>query len=255
MDSRSSPGPSTSSQYHQRKRKRGTCGQYGEEHSSSGSPSPCKWRRGRIVSEVKAPFLQPEERAAFYDILEDDHIKNFLLQNTGLRMSDKYLLAMVLVYYKRAGLKTEEYGRNFFTALFLANQVEEDEAFRREIYPWALGWTWRTKMNHLHQRRDSLLRRMDFRAVVDRATCDLVMAEYPFHWVWLRTRPLHHGWAVRWYHRHWQEYQIRGPESSPLPCALCSATLGQPIKWEVVGNNICRQSEDEPEIILKVIVQ
>ncbi|XP_063790571.1 speedy protein 1-A-like [Pseudophryne corroboree] len=245
MASRSSPGPSTSSQEQRRKRKREAGGQNGEEHASSGSPTHYKWRRGRITSEVKAPFLHPEERAAFYNILKDDHIHNFLLRDTGLRISDKYLLAMVLVYFKLAGLKTEEYGRNFFAALFLANQVEEDEQSRREIYPWALGWTWRTKMKRLHQRRDTLLRRMDYRAVVDRATCDLVMAEDPSHWAWMRTRPLHHGWAIRWYHRHWQEYQIRGPESSPLSCSLCSATESHPTKWEVVGINICRQSEDE----------
>ncbi|XP_075037482.1 speedy protein 1-B-like [Mixophyes fleayi] len=187
-------------------------------------------------------------------ILEEDHIQDFLARDTGLRISDKFLLAMVLAYFKRAGLKTEEYRKYFFAALFLANQVEEEERpFMMEIYPWALGWTWRQRMGRLQDRRNNLLSRMGFYAMVDRASCDMIMAEDPTHWAWMRNRKGHHGWAIR--QRNTAEYLIRGPGSSPLSCSLCNAPMSHPIQWEVVGNIIFRADpQEEPESIIKVLV-
>ncbi|XP_066457736.1 speedy protein 1-A-like [Eleutherodactylus coqui] len=58
-----------------------------------------------------------EEREAFFRVLELDYFKKFLTRDSCMRTSDKYLLAMVLVYFRRAGLHTEEYRINFFPAL------------------------------------------------------------------------------------------------------------------------------------------
>ncbi|KAM4049038.1 speedy protein 1-A-like, partial [Anomaloglossus baeobatrachus] len=127
----------------------------------------------------------------------DQDIQLFLAKDICLRISDKYLLAMVLVYFKRAGLSPEEYRENFFPSIFLANQFEEDVYFREEIYAWALGRTWEQRKEELHDQRNQLLLRMDFRAWVDRATCDLIMAQDPSHWVWMRNRRIHHSWAIR----------------------------------------------------------
>ncbi|KAM4052992.1 speedy protein 1-A-like, partial [Anomaloglossus baeobatrachus] len=139
---------------------------------------------------------QRSRSSTLYTDEGDEDIQLFLAKDICLRISDKYLLAMVLVYFKRAGLSTEEYRENFFPSLFLANQFEEDVDFREEIYAWALGRTWEQRKEELHYQRNQLLLRMDFRAWVDRATCDLIMAQDPSHWVWMRNRRIHHSWAI-----------------------------------------------------------
>ncbi|XP_077155790.1 speedy protein 1-B-like [Ranitomeya variabilis] len=118
-----------------------------------------------------------------------------------------YLLAMVVTYFRRAGLRSSEYG----TYMFLANQFEEDVPYQKEIYRWALRWTWIMNKDRLLQFRNVLLTRMGFRAWVDRATCDLIMAQDPEHWAWKRNRNIHHSWAIRWFRRN-----------NALPCSLCN---------------------------------
>ncbi|XP_005398024.1 PREDICTED: speedy protein E4-like [Chinchilla lanigera] len=60
----------------------------------------------------------PEHHAAFTRLLEDPVIKIFLAWDGGLRASDKYLLAMVIAYFSRAGLLPWQYQRiHFFLAL------------------------------------------------------------------------------------------------------------------------------------------
>lgn len=45
-------------------------------------------------------------------------IQDFLLHDVCYRLSDRYLLAMVFAYFKRALLPTDEYTtKNFFIAL------------------------------------------------------------------------------------------------------------------------------------------
>ncbi|KAG9460299.1 hypothetical protein GDO78_022743 [Eleutherodactylus coqui] len=81
---------------------------------------------------------------------------------------------MVFVYFIRAGLLTEEYRNNFFPALFLANQMEEEVCFCCEIHQWVLGSTWMQKREQLHHERNLLFLRIGFRAWVDRDTCEQV---------------------------------------------------------------------------------
>ncbi|KAM8939347.1 speedy protein 1-B-like [Pelodytes ibericus] len=163
------------------------------------------------------------ETEAFYKLLEDDIIRGFLAMDTCLRTSDKYLLAMVLAYFRRAEMQVKEYNRmNFFVALFLANYVEEDEDFYQQIYPWALGRTWHQLLPQFRHVRDLLWIRLDHQAMVTRDTCEQIMAENPCHWAWARNRKDHHGWAIRWYLRTKEECIIRGPGSSPLLCHLCN---------------------------------
>ncbi|XP_075720048.1 speedy protein 1-B-like isoform X2 [Rhinoderma darwinii] len=160
---------------------------------------------------------------------------------------------MVLVYFKRAGLRTEEYRENFFASLFLANQFEEDEDFRDEIYAWALGRDWEVKTEELHHQRDQLLRRMDFRAWVARTTCDLIMAQDPFHWAWMRNRRNHHSWAIRASRRNKEEFYTRGPWKSALSCARCRNIILHPCMWKVEGNIISRiDTAVDPETPIEV---
>ncbi|XP_077155331.1 speedy protein 1-A-like [Ranitomeya variabilis] len=94
-----------------RKRKRELIALYEEECSLSATQEVAKRRK----TEDDIP--QPEERAAFAALLEEEYIRRFLARDSCLKISDKYLLAMVVTYFRRAGLRSSEYGTFFFPAL------------------------------------------------------------------------------------------------------------------------------------------
>uniref|UniRef100_A0A8C5VYC2 Speedy/RINGO cell cycle regulator family member C n=2 Tax=Microcebus murinus TaxID=30608 RepID=A0A8C5VYC2_MICMU len=176
----------------------------------------CSWQGG---GNGFLHFRQHQELQAFLNLLEDSFVQDFLSTDCCFRVSDKYLLAMVLVYFQRAHLKLSEYTHsNLFLALYLANDMEEDlEEAKCEIFPWALGEDWCLQVGKFLQQRDELWARMGFRALVSRQCCEEVMAKEPSHWAWTRERRPHHGGVQRGRPARFP----RGPGLSPPPCSLC----------------------------------
>ena len=74
---------------------------------------------------------------------------------------DKYNLACVFVYFKRAGLSLKEYNRDmFFKALYLNLLVEDEkEDLRLELLPWCLGRNWRKHRKSFMGAKDELWQR------------------------------------------------------------------------------------------------
>ncbi|EDO43042.1 predicted protein, partial [Nematostella vectensis] len=158
---------------------------------------------------------------------DDDVIREFLWMDKCAKISDKYLLSMVYAYFRRANLHRREFNRlNFFLALYLANDMEEDEEDDKyDIFPWALGKRWRELYPAFLVRRDELWRKMRYRAVVSRQTCEEVMSIAPDHPVWWRRRRSHHGGAWRDYTKSEEDQSAspRGHNSSPVFCSMCHA--------------------------------
>uniref|UniRef100_A0A2K5KCG6 Speedy/RINGO cell cycle regulator family member E4 n=1 Tax=Colobus angolensis palliatus TaxID=336983 RepID=A0A2K5KCG6_COLAP len=147
-------------------------------------------------------------------ITEDPVIKRFLAWDKDLRVSDKYLLAMVIAYFSRAGLFSWQYQRiHFFLALYLANDMEEDcETSKQKIIdflysktcsqtPWFLKHLFqffpfmrqrarlkRSQKVLFHKLRFQFFRSMGFRAWVSLKEVEEIQAYDPEHWVWERER-------------------------------------------------------------------
>ncbi|KAH9519449.1 hypothetical protein Btru_002667 [Bulinus truncatus] len=174
--------------------------------------------------------VKKKEMTDFFKLTDDGVIQDFLRMDSCKRIADKYLIAMVFAYFKRADFTLQDYTRmNFFIALYLANDVEEDEEeIKYEIFPWVLGKNWRNKYSNFLRMRDQLLKRIDFKAIISRRCCDEIMAIEPSNILWQRERLSHHGGATRSYMKDPNEDGYpRGPNATPIYCAACDAPDGQ----------------------------
>ncbi|XP_077394622.1 speedy protein A [Festucalex cinctus] len=211
------------------------------------------FRRSLITTTI---VIKQEEMMLYLKLFDDDLIHDFLLMDSCCKLTDKYLLAMTFVYFKRSQLTIAEYTKkNFFIALYLANTMEEDnEETKYEIFPWALGKNWRQKFKQFLKQRDKLWVRTDFRAAVSRRCCEEVMAIVPSHYVWKRERSEEHSGAQR-YDRSWLP---RGPAASPVPCTRCDrkSTFSQPLRCSPISRGSHVPSHDNslnlsPELSLE----
>uniref|UniRef100_A0A8C6CVV2 Speedy protein C n=1 Tax=Moschus moschiferus TaxID=68415 RepID=A0A8C6CVV2_MOSMO len=181
-----------------------------------------------------APFPNPSLPSSILGYSYHSFLQDFLSKDPCFQISDKYLLAMVLVYFRRANLPLSEYTHsNLFLALYLANDMEEDpEDPKSVIFLWALGRDWHHQVSDFLHQRDKLWARMGFRAIVRRQSCEEVMAKEPTHWAWTRERHPHHGRAQRSYPKA-QVPLPRGPGLSPPRCPLCALPPHRSLCWDM----------------------
>nr|XP_003464223.1 speedy protein E4-like [Cavia porcellus] len=155
---------------------------------------PCGLKRKHLCSVL------PVHHEAFTRLLEDPVIKIFLACDENLRASDKYLLAMVIAYFSRAGLFPQQYQRiQFFLSLYLAIDMEEDDQIPKLAILWFL-YKWNLKMiSQFHKLRYQFICCMDWNLRVTREECEEIQAYDPALWVWSRDRALIPG---PWYPEH-----------------------------------------------------
>ncbi|XP_006859926.1 PREDICTED: speedy protein E4-like [Chrysochloris asiatica] len=133
----------------------------------------------------------PEHHEVFNRLLEDPVIKKFLAWDKNLRVSDKYLLSMVIAYFSRAGFFSWQYQRiHFFIALYLANDMEEDnQAPKQAMFSFLYGNNHSQRLL-FHKLRFQFIRSMRWKTRVSPEECEEIQAYDPEHWVWGRDRTL-----------------------------------------------------------------
>ncbi|XP_006873543.1 PREDICTED: speedy protein E4-like [Chrysochloris asiatica] len=135
--------------------------------------------------------VEPEHHEVFNRLLADPVIQRFLAWDKTLRVSDKYLLSMVIAYFSRAGLFSWQYQRiHFFLALYLASDMEEDnQASKQAIFFFLYGKS-HIQRPMFHKLRFQFIRSMHWKIWVSQEECEEIQAYDPEHWVWRRDRTL-----------------------------------------------------------------
>ncbi|XP_060223835.1 speedy protein E4A isoform X2 [Meriones unguiculatus] len=133
--------------------------------------------------------VRPEHHKVFTRLLEDPVVKKFLAWDKMLRVSDKYLLSMVIAYFSRAGLFSWQYRPiHFFLALYLASDMEEDnQAPKQDIFYFLYGKSY-AQRPMFHKLRFQFIRSMGWKIWVSREECEEIQAYNPELWVWARDR-------------------------------------------------------------------
>ena len=110
-------------------------------------------------------YVSPKELKKFASLLSSEKIALLLKRDKAYTYVDNYLLAVVFVYFKRAGLRLEEYSEEkFFLCLYLAHDMEEDnEQLKWDLLPWALGENWWEDRHRFLLSKDQLWGRMGHR--------------------------------------------------------------------------------------------
>jgi len=167
--------------------------------------------------------IRKTEVDRFLSILTQGNVRLLTEKDKCCNYVDNYLLATVLVYFKRAGLDIKEYTEeNFWRCLYLAHDQEEDEEeLKWELLAWAMGDTWKKDIKSFLSTKDAIWKRMEFRSVVSRKQCEQIMSLSGHSGVWTRFRHKSHSGALR---RIGQaDYHPRGPEDfTPSYSELCT---------------------------------
>ncbi|XP_049640602.1 putative speedy protein E21 [Suncus etruscus] len=143
------------------------------------------------MSKPRSSSYRPEDLEAFFRLLEDPISQSLLEADIYFKVSDKYLLSMVVEYFGRVGLPGHIYNRiHFFLALYIASDMEEDDPISKwSIFHTLLGKGFLDEIaNTFLKMRMEFFYSMGYRAWFSRELCEEIQAQNPQHWVWSRVR-------------------------------------------------------------------
>lgn len=143
-------------------------------------------------------------------------------------LADKYLIASTLIYFKRASFLPKNFTYfNFFTALYLAHDMEEDDLdLKNDLIKFAIGDDiTETLAKFFISKKDKMWHSMDFRSTVSRISCEYIIKTcFPEHSVWKRTRCHDHGGVNIPFHLKEKVHKCRiGFGSSRIRCIVCES--------------------------------
>nr|XP_021531658.1 speedy protein E4-like [Aotus nancymaae] len=149
----------------------------------------------KLKQQQVSPVL-PEPYEAFNTLLAPfPHLHDLPLPRCDLSLSvflslHQYLLAMVIVYFGHAGLLSWQYQCiHFFLALYVANDMEEDnQGPKQAIFYFLYGE--KRSQRPLFQKLRFQFCSMRCRAWVSLEELEEIQAYDPEHWVWARNRAL-----------------------------------------------------------------
>ncbi|CAG2172857.1 unnamed protein product [Oppiella nova] len=165
---------------------------------ASGWSTPSTAAISSSGNEVYADFvLTKRDVQTFRRLLDEPAVQELLLWDKCCLLADKYLLAMALTYFKRAGLRHQQYTPVYLmVALYLAHDMEEDDLdVKLDLVRFAMSDTVSdSKLRLFLRKRDKLWHQMGLRAAVNHHCCDAIMRYcMPDHPVWQREREVSHG--------------------------------------------------------------
>ncbi|CAG2106635.1 unnamed protein product [Medioppia subpectinata] len=141
--------------------------------------------------------ISKKDIQAFRRLLEEPLVEELLLWDKCCLLADKYLLAMALTYFKRAGLRHQQYTPVYLmVALYLAHDMEEDDLdIKLDLVRFAMsGSVSANKLRLFLRKRDKLWHAMGLRAAVNHVCCEALMRYcLPDHKIWRRERAATHG--------------------------------------------------------------
>ncbi|XP_029410994.1 uncharacterized protein LOC103748710 [Nannospalax galili] len=113
----------------------------------------------------------------------------FLDWDKTLKVSDKYLLSVVIAYFSCTGLFCRQCKPiHFFLALYLVSDVEEDYQIpKQDIFYFLYGKSY-AQHPMFHKLWFQFIRSMGWRAWVSPEECEEIQAYNPDLWVWARDR-------------------------------------------------------------------
>ncbi|KAB1256702.1 putative speedy protein-like protein 3, partial [Camelus dromedarius] len=156
------------------------------------SPPASSSEPPEAVPKLRTRRIRGHKRKRLVDVkAEDPVIQSFLEADIFLKVSDKYLLSMVVEYFGRVGLPGHLYNRiHFFLALYIASDMEEDNpTSKRSIFQFLLGREhWPDLYKEFLKLKVEFFHAMGHRAWVTLELCEEIQAQNPNHWVWGRVR-------------------------------------------------------------------
>ncbi|KAI1309082.1 Speedy protein A [Halotydeus destructor] len=194
-------------------------------------------------SRQKVVWFTQAEKDAVFALMQSVDLQLLLENDRCYMVADSYLLAMALVYLKRANYETNKYTfTNYMVALYLAHEVCEDDLdlkldiVRTVFSDHPQGDFGRHCQKLFILRRTKLWQELKYNVLVSKAECELVMQHVlPGNYLWRRLRSEHHGGAALTFRIKEQVYfggQFRTSHNS-FRCLIC----------EGLRYKACRQRE------------